>query len=127
MRLTCGELWWLYRRRSKKTQPEISRQLGVTVDRLGDWERDRAREDVPLPPSLGGRPLSHGEVAALLRRRAGIELRDAARRFGISRQTYIKAEADRTSTAYPLRLWWEARDVPAPSAPTPVRMPVARR
>jgi transcriptional regulator with XRE-family HTH domain len=126
MRLTRGEAWWLFRRRSGLAQPEIARRLGVSVDRLSDWERDLVR--APEIPEALSEPLSAGELAALLRRRAGVELADAAERFGVSRQTYIKAERDRSSTSARLAAFWLGRKgIPVPSAPRPVRIAVERR
>jgi transcriptional regulator with XRE-family HTH domain len=126
MRLTRGEVWWLNRRRSGEAQPRIAKRLGITVDRLSDWERDLVAE-IPTPSLCGG-PLSPGELAALLRRRAGVELADAAELFGVSRQTYIKAERDRSRTAARLAAWWLGwKGVPVPTAKRPVRIAVRSR
>jgi hypothetical protein len=47
LRLTHGEGWWLRRRRTGETQVALATAMGVSEDRVGDWEKDRGA--VPAP------------------------------------------------------------------------------
>ncbi len=95
MKLTYGEAWWLWRRRLGYSMPESAHALGISEDRLREWEKDR--ETAPYPVKLNGTPLTPGEWCAIQRRRRGWTLPEVAGRLGISRMTLWKAEHGRTS------------------------------
>lgn len=119
--LTAGEAFWLARRRRAETQTDAALRLGVSTDRLADWERDRGT--VPRP--LAGRileGLTVGEFLSLWRRRKGWSAARAARWAGVSRLTYLKAEADRTSSAARFARRIERGAFPGPSAATVLRV-----
>lgn len=125
--LTTGEAWWLARRRLGRTQERMAATLGVSLDRLRDWERGTAREAVPEPRggAIGralGAGLTAGEFLALVRRRKGWTAARAATWAKVSRLTYLKAEADRTSSASRLAARWLRGSPPGASAAPVVRL-----
>lgn len=121
MRLTRGEGWWLLRRRAHATQSVWASRLRISEDRLRRWEHDK--EAAPMPGGIVTEhtALTPGEYSALARRRVGRTLEECARTFGISRQTLIKQEHDRTASSTRLARAWSIC-YPGPHRAAPIRL-----
>jgi len=105
--LSAGEELWLWRRQqvspSKTMGPggssmnriEAATQLGITVQRYSDAERDRlAERDIRMITKELTIPkrLSQADVLALARRRSGMTLERVCSRLKTTRQAYLKRE-----------------------------------
>jgi len=93
MKLTQAEAMFLHRRRKFWTQTAMAEFLGLTQPIISDYETGRE----PIPEELQVHvhlmmPLAPHEEATLLRRRLGLTLRDAAKRYGKSYETLLRYE-----------------------------------
>ena len=122
MRLTNGEGWWLLRRRLGLTMAEACAKWNVSEDQLRAWEK--GREDAPSPGTCSSwTPLTPGEYSTIARRRRGWTAPYLALKLGISRQTLLKREHDRTSSADTLARHWARRGFPdSNGVPAPLRI-----
>jgi DNA-binding XRE family transcriptional regulator len=92
MKLTKGEWFTLWRRRNNLTQVAAAAEFGVTEDVVRAWEHDTPPVKRPVPNVLRDLKLKPGEVLWIERRRAGLTLKQAAKRDGVSHVTRIKRE-----------------------------------
>ena len=105
--LTTGELLLIDRRRRTESQPDAARRHGVSHYTYRAWEEDREVQEPSPGRSPVGRLRPH-ERYFLMRRRAGLSLRDCARAMKVTpwwltQMEYGRANVDR------LREFWEAR------------------
>lgn len=102
--LSKGERFWLNRRRLNKTQAQASRLYKVSEDRITAWENERNIDS--CPHVVLHAKLTTGEMLALARRRKEWDIREAAKKMGVSHVTVIKWEDDRNSTQAEALAWW---------------------
>lgn len=111
MKVTKGELLRLVRHRLRRTMAEFPALLGISEDRLRDWELDRAEfviTGVVEQMFDTVRLLTAGEVLTIQRRRHGYSIAKAAFLMSRSRVSLINAEHDRILWR-PYLAWWEGR------------------
>jgi len=100
LKLTDGERMRVARLRRNLTQGAYALRMGVSQSVVSRWEADEL--DIPKhiikeQKRLG--TISGAERAMIMRRRMGINIKDMAQDFGMSRYHIIKMESGRANAA----------------------------
>lgn len=97
IQLTPAERIHLLRFRSGLTQAEFAAKLGVPIRSMMSWER--GTRVPPSPPDDESLVPTEGELARLLRLRAGLSLKEAGDLINVSHVTVISSERGRSKLA----------------------------
>lgn len=103
--MTRGERRLIVRRRAGRSQREMAELHDVSLYFYRKMERDPRKGP---PPDLLGGPLGAHERLFLLRRRAGLAVRDVAERMGVSPWWVTQMERG-TAPVDRLAAWWAER------------------
>ena len=85
-----GETLTILRRRESNTQTDFAASSYVSQMTVSLWESDA----IKFPGDIEKIKLTQGEECYLLRRRLGLNLKETARKIGVSHVTLIKWEKE---------------------------------
>lgn len=101
--LTRAEKLRLVRKRNKWTQPFAAKEFGAPLSRYRAWEKGKGN-----PPENAVGKLTPGEECWILRRRAGLTVRELAAKVGVCPYWIYLMEANRAPVDR-LRDFWAKR------------------